>query len=184
MTIINQLKSLEQESISRRIPIIGSAKGTWLLEQVQKYKPKKILELGTANGYSGCILGSEGAEVTTIDINRQITEEAKRNYALFNIKATIIIRDGVEAVRAMAAERDMAAERKGYFDMIFIDFHKTGYFQVLEDCITLLKQNGVMIADNITFAGCQDFRRAVLADPRLETTIIDIKDGLSFSQKK
>ncbi|HLC90316.1 MAG TPA: class I SAM-dependent methyltransferase [Candidatus Nanoarchaeia archaeon] len=178
MIIINQLKSLEQESIARRIPIIGSAKGTWLLQQVQKYKPKKILELGTANGYSGCILGSEGAEVTTIDIDGHITEEAKRNYALFNIKATIIIQDGVEAVK------DMAAVRKDYFDMIFIDFHKTGYFQVLEDCLRLLKPKGIMIADNITFPGCQDFRQAVLTDPRLETIIIDIRDGLSFSQKK
>src|SRR3989338_1249157 len=110
MIIINQLKSLEQESISRRIPIVGSVKGTWLLQQVQKYKPKRILELGTANGYSGCILGSEGAEVITIDVDRQITQEAKKNYALFNIKATIIIQDGVEAVRVMAAERDMIKE--------------------------------------------------------------------------
>src|SRR3989344_9120167 len=110
--VILKLKKLEEESIRRGIPIIGSERGEFLLKIIREEKPKEILELGTANGYSGCILGREGGKGTTIDIDGHITEEAKRNYALFNIKATIIIQDGVEAVK------DMAAVRKDYFDMI------------------------------------------------------------------
>ena len=66
--ILEKLKSLETESIGRGIPIIGSGKGRFLYEKVLEAKPKKVLELGTANGYSGIILGYLGAKLTTIDV--------------------------------------------------------------------------------------------------------------------
>ena len=171
--ILLKLYDLEEQSIARRIPIIGSVKGKWLLEQIQKYKPKKILELGTANGYSGCILGSEGADLITIELNPHIAKEALNNFEKNEIKAQVIIGDGVQIIKELNTS----------FDLIFIDFHKSGYYQVLEDCLRLLKKNGLMIADNITFEGCQDFKKAILHHPRLQTQIIDIKDGLSFSMK-
>lgn len=173
MDIITKLRELEQQSIARRIPIIGSVKGKWLLDQVQKYKPKKILELGTANGYSGCLLGNEGAELTTIELNPSIAKEAMINFGKNNINAKILIGDGVQIVKDLHTS----------FDLIFIDFHKVGYYQVLEDCLRLLRKDGIMIADNITFEGCQDFKKAILHDPRLQTQIIDIRDGLSCSRK-
>lgn len=177
-SILQQLKKLEQDSISRGIPIVGSLKGKWLLEQVQQAQPKKILELGTANGYSGCILGSEGAELTSIDINAKIAEEAMIHFGEFGIPAQIILGDGVEIVR------EMAERKKEIFDMVFIDFYKEGYLKVLEPCLTLVKKGGLIIADNITFEGCQDFKAAVLRHPQLKTAIIDIGDGLSWSVKR
>ena len=55
--------------------------------------------------------------------------------------------------------------------------------KVLEDCIRLVKKNGIIIADNISAEGCQDFKEAVITNPRLKTEIIKIKDGLSYSVK-
>ena len=78
--VISKLQVLERESIARGIPIIGSKKGSWLLQKVRETKPARILELGTANGYSGCILGSEGAELTTIEVNALIADEARNNF--------------------------------------------------------------------------------------------------------
>ncbi len=167
--IISKLKELEKESISRGIPIIGSEKGTWLYNKILELKPKKILELGTANGYSGIILGSEGAELTTIELDSKIAEEAKSNFEKFNINAKIIPGDGVEEIKRLDEN----------FDLIFIDFAKKKYIEILEDCIRLGKY---IIADNISFEGCKDFKERILNHPKLKTKIIDIKDGLSFSK--
>lgn len=175
--IISLLQDLESESISRGIPILGRDKGSWLLNKVKEIKPKLILELGTANGYSGSILGSEGAELITVEINPEIAEEAEKNFSRFNINASIIIGDGVKEVEKLVKEK------QDYFDLIFIDFAKNDYIKVLENCIKLVKNNGFIIADNITFDGCQDFKEAVLNHPKLKTEIIKIKDWLSCSEK-
>ena len=68
---------MEQDSQKRGIPILGSEKGEWLLSIIKNHQPEKILELGTANGYSGIILGSEGAELITLELNPKIAEEAQ-----------------------------------------------------------------------------------------------------------
>ena len=175
--IIDELQELEQESILRGIPIVGREKGFWLLQKIQEIKPQKILELGTANGYSGIILGSQKGELTTIEINEKIAAEAKENFRGFGINAHVIVGDGVVEVQKLAEKK------KEFFDLIFIDFAKRKYLTVLEDCITLVKRNSFIIADNITMEGCQDFKEAVLTHPKLKTEIINIKDGLSCSEK-
>jgi len=173
--IIEELKSLEEESIRRGIPIIGSEKGSWLYSKVKELKPKKVLELGTANGYSGIILGSEGASLTTIDINKKIVEEAKTNFETFNIKANVLVGDAEKEAKKLSSKKEM-------FDLIYIDHYKRGYIAVLEDCIKMVRKGGLIIADNIIFPGCQDYREAVLSHPKLRTEIINIKDGLSCSK--
>ncbi|MBI2582541.1 class I SAM-dependent methyltransferase [Candidatus Woesearchaeota archaeon] len=176
-SIIAKLQPLEQESITRGIPILGSKKGAWLLEKIKQTKPKIILELGTANGYSGCILGSQGAELTSIDVNAIIAEEARQNFKKYRINAQVLVGDAVEIVKRLAKEKSE------YYDLIFIDFAKKQYYNVLENCIKLVKKGGLIIADNITMDGCQDYQEAVLNHPQLKTELIPIMDGLSSSQK-
>lgn len=177
--IIEDLATLEQESKDRGIPIIGREKGTWLCYKIQELNPKHILELGTANGYSGCILGSEGAQLTTVEINPIIAAEAKQNFKKFGIAARVVVDDGVEAVREMLVDKTLRES----FDMIFIDFAKNLYDAVLDDCLRLVKVGGMIIADNITFEGCRDFKQRIFQHPRLNTTIINIKDGMSCSER-
>ena len=154
--------------IKQGIPIIGPEKAEWLSKQLEG--KKKILELGTANGYSGCVLGSKGAELTTIEKNEELAREAIENFKKFGIRARVIIGDGVEEIKKLNSE----------YDLIFIDFAKRKYITVLEDCIRLGK---TIIADNINFKECKDYKEKVLTDPRLKTKIINIKDGLSVSEK-
>ncbi len=176
---IEELDSLEKESIRRAIPIIGSEKGEWLLDKVKEVKPSKVLELGTANGYSGIILGSEGADITTIEQNPKVAPEAKANFEKFGINANILVGEGVSFVRSLADH----PTNKESFDMIFIDFSKKNYIDIIEDCIKLVKVDGLIIADNIMKEDCQDYVEKVKNDDRLETSIVDIKDGLSVSKK-
>ena len=193
MHILTALKTLEKESVERGIPIVGSIKGAWLLKQIQKHKPKKILELGTANGYSGCILASEGAEVTTIEINPDMAEEAKDTFEEFGMKVKVIVGDGVKNVKEMAeavSKKKMVQAKKissaesFAFDLIFIDFAKHLYHAVLDDSLKLLKKRGLLIADNIQMRGCADFKAAILKDERLKTEIINVGDGMSLSVKR
>ena len=175
------LKELEQECIRRKIPILKRKKAEWLLQKIQQLKPQRILELGTAIGYSGIILASQGAELTTIEINPKAAEESMINFKKNNITAKVLIGDGVNIIK----------EIKEQFDLIFIDFNLTSYNKILENCITLTKQNGFIIADNInlivkrktTTKHCQDFKEAILHHKKLNTEIINIEDGISISQK-
>ena len=171
--IIQDILSIEKESKRREIPIIGPEKGAWLLSIIQKYNPQKILELGTANGYSGIILGSEGAELITLEQNPRIMEEASTNFKQHNIHAQIIFGDAGKNIHRIIEK----------FDLIFLDFAKKEYMEVLEKCIELLNTGGILIADNISKPDCANFKEAVLHHPELDTEIIDIKDGLSFSIK-
>jgi len=171
--ILKLLKNLEKESRSKKIPIIGKEKGAWLLKKVILTKPKFILELGTANGYSGIILGSQGAKLITIEKDKNIIQKAIINFKKFKINAEIIQGDGLEEINKLSQK----------FDIIFIDFSKKDYIKVLEKAIELTKKNGLIIADNITFKNCQEYKKAVLNHKELSTEIIDIKDGLSCSKK-
>lgn len=172
--MIKKLAKLEKESLERGIPIIGKEKGAWLLEKIKEYKPKRILELGTANGYSGCILGSEEGELTTIEIDPFIVEEARKNFEKFRINANIIVGDGIQEVKRFSGDRK--------FDLIFIDFAKSKYAEVLDDCIRLLRRGGIIIADDVNYEKCKEYKEKILNYPYLETEIVDIGNGLSFSK--
>lgn len=177
--IISLLQDLENESILRGIPIIGREKGKWLSEKVQELQPERILELGTANGYSGSILGNEGAELTTIELNPSLAQEAEDNFAKFSINAQVMVGDAVEEVQKLIQNKSNLES----FDLIFIDFAKNKYIEVLENCLKLVKKGGFIIADNITMEGCQNYKMAVLKHPQLKTELIRINDGLSCSER-
>tara|TARA_Y100000310_G_C20273415_1_gene619123 strand:- start:17 stop:565 length:549 start_codon:yes stop_codon:yes gene_type:complete len=176
MGIIKDLRLLESESIDRGIPIIGSEKAEWLLSKVKELKPQRVLELGTANGYSGIILGCLGAKLLTVEFDNKIVCEAEQNFKTFNIDAQIVVGEGVEVVQSLVDNCEV-------FDLIFIDFAKKKYIEVFDNCLDLLRTGGFLIADNISFDGCKDFKKRVLNCGGLTTEIVDIKDGLSFSKK-
>lgn len=172
---ITQLNELEQDSLKRGIPILGSQKGIWLLDKIKEIKPRKVLELGTAIGYSGIILGSEGGELMTIDTNEKEAEEAMQNFSKFGVNAQVIIGDGVKILKEFKGEN--------IYDLILIDFANKSYVEVLDDCIRLANINGLILADNVKMEGCAEFLEKIKDDSRLQTEIIEIEDGLSCSVK-
>ena len=176
---IKDLSHLHKECIRRKIPSIGPKKGGWLLKKIKELQPQLILELGTANGYSGIILGSEGAKIITIDQNPQIIKDAEQHFIEFNTKATIIFNDVEVEVKNTAKDR----KNHNKFDIIFIDFSNKGYIRILNDCIKLIRKGGVIIADNVDMEGCKDFKEKILNHKHLKTEIINLEDGISVSEK-
>lgn len=175
-----ELKKLEEQSLERGIPILGAKKGKWLYDKVQELRPERVLELGTANGYSGSILGSAGASLLTVELDPHIAQEAMRNFSSQHIKAQVLVGDAVFEVEKLAKN----AKNHGTFDLIFIDFAKKKYLGVLENCLSLLKVGGYIIADNINFIGCADYRARVQEHPQLHTELVLFGvDGFALSQK-
>jgi len=177
MTIIDDLEPLAVKWREQRIPILGLASAKWLLSLIEKEKPKRILEIGTAVGYSGTILASSGASLVTMDTDEKALTVAEETFAKFNVDAQIICEDAKEALKDISQLSLMPGE----FDLIFIDHWKAKYLEVLEYCIKLSRKGTIIIADNIKNPKCLPFVAAITKDERLETTLYDVGDGLSMS---
>jgi len=172
MMSIFELHELENHCIKDKIPLIGRKKAEWLLQHISQTKPGNILECGTGYGYSGCILGSAGGRLITIENNKKNAAIAEIQLKQHHINADVITGDAVQKIKELA---------NNAFDLVFIDFAKKKYNLILEDCIKRTRKNGYIIADNISFSGCADYKDAVLQHPQLRTKIINIGDGLACS---
>ncbi len=174
---LDQLQHVEEKCIKTGVPCINHEKALWLWDLVHEEKPDRILELGTALGYSGLILASTGGHLVTAELNKKEAEEAIFHFEDFDVDASVAICDGVVLVKKFVDEGEE-------FDFIFIDFQKDRYGAVLEDCVTLLRKGGVLVADNVLNEKCADFLEAVKHHKLLKTEIIKLGDGMSFSRKK
>jgi predicted O-methyltransferase YrrM len=126
------------------IPVIRTESHNFLQKITKKYNPKHILEIGTAVGYSGILmLESCDGDLTTIEHNRELIKEAKKNFRMRNLssRATVIEGDCMVEVAKMIASNNF----NNYFDMIFLDGPKAQYNLLLESLLMLLKPNGIFI---------------------------------------
>ncbi|HEY8889584.1 MAG TPA: O-methyltransferase [Clostridium sp.] len=191
------MKNLENFALENRVPIVQKETAKFLELMVTMKKPKKILELGTAIGYSAILMNltSGGlSEITTIERDEKMIEIAKSNiekYGLQN-KITIIEGDCLEALENLKDE----------FDMIFIDAGKGHYNHFLPHCLRLLKKEGVLIADNVLFRGMvaskeiatrrkitiikrmKSYLELVSNNDELITSVIPMGDGISVTVRK
>ena len=191
------MKNLENFALENRVPIVQKETAKFLELMVTMKRPKKILELGTAIGYSAILMNltSGGlSEITTIERDEKMIEIAKSNiekYGLQN-KITIIEGDCLEALENLKDE----------FDMIFIDAGKGHYNHFLPHCLRLLKKEGVLIADNVLFRGMvaskeiatrrkitiikrmKSYLELVSNNDELITSVIPMGDGISVTVRK
>jgi predicted O-methyltransferase YrrM len=137
------LREIEAASEKNFLPIIGPFKGKYLVEEVRKAKPVRVLEVGTLIGYSAILMGKEmqdKSEIVTIEIHRDEAELAEKNILRANIpaKIKIITGDALEVIPTL----------EGQFDFAFIDADKNEYFQYLKLIENKLQRNSVIFADN------------------------------------
>ncbi len=187
MTIIDDIEPLAVKWRERKIPILRIASARWLRDLVEQKRPKRILEIGTAVGYSGTILASPvgqgettSASLVTIDSDENALKTAEETFVQFGIDAQIISEDATETLRDITT----LGLIPGDFDFIFIDHAKAKYLEALEYCIKLSKSGTIIVADNTSNSKCKSFVDAIKKDPRLETTMIDVGDGMSMSVVK
>lgn len=156
-------------------------------------RPKRILEVGTYTGYSAICLAEglrEGGKLFTIDINEELHEMVQRYLEQAGMS------DRVEAIIGNA--REIIPTLEGPFDLVFIDADKENYSTYFDLVIDRMTAGGFIIADNVLWSGkvlqpdseldretiaLKDFARKLKDDPRVETVLLPIRDGLLVARK-
>jgi caffeoyl-CoA O-methyltransferase len=156
-------------------------------------RPKCILEIGTYTGYSAICLAeglAEGGKLFTIDINEELREMVLRYVEMAGMT------DRITAIVGNA--REVIPTLDGPFDLVFIDADKENYANYFDLVIDRMPVGGFIIADNVLWSGkvlqpdsaldretiaLKDFVRKLKDDPRVETVLLPIRDGLLVARK-
>ena len=190
-----ELEKIKQKALENHIPIIMDD----TLEVMEKYlvemKPDKILEIGTAVGYSAMCFTkflAENGKIDTIERENERAQEAKENIKKVGVEEKIQIYEG-DAVEILPTLNEK-------YDMIFIDAAKGKYPFFLEQALRLLSKTGIIIADNVLYKGyvmsdynkhkqrtavrnLREYLAKVQQNPHLDTQILDVGDGLAISRR-
>ncbi|WP_139490370.1 O-methyltransferase [Brevibacillus dissolubilis] len=189
------LARLEKEAAEEGIPIIQLPSAQFLRALVLMHKPKSILEVGTAIGYSTIWFAEAAPEATivTMEMDEERIRRAHANFAEAGVADRIELIEG-DATKGLPA---------GYqFDCLFIDAAKGQYLTFLELYLPLVKPGGLIISDNVLFRGLvtspenagkrqrpmvekiHAFNQYLMSHPDLDTSIVPIGDGVAISLKK
>jgi len=154
-----QLRAMEQEALTEEIPIVGPVVGELLYILARLLNAQRILELGTATGYSSLYLGQACAEtrgrVVTLERDPEMAFKARQYIERAGLSATITVETG-EAI-------GLLAQLEGPFDMAFMDIEKVDYIRALAPCHRLLRSGGLLVADNVGFGDADEFNQALRA---------------------
>ncbi len=193
------LKELEDYAAENDIPIVQPETAKLISALSYIRKPKKILEVGCAIGYSAILMAQglcENGKIYTIEINHDMAQIARENINKAGLSDTI------EVIEADAKEYLKTIQDSESFDYIFLDGPKAHYIYMLDDCYRLLTKGGILVSDNILYKGMTAtnalvIRRKITIVKRLrkyisalceredfETSIIPIGDGVTLSVKK
>lgn len=193
---INNLKIIKEKALNEHIPIIMDDTLEYIYELYNDKKIGSILEIGTAVGYSAICFTkflSDDGIIDTIERDKQRIEEAKLNIKKAEVEKQINIISG-DAVEILPT-----INKK--YDMVFIDAAKGKYPIFLEHALRLLKNDGIILADNILYKGyvmsdynkhkqrtavrnLREYIKETTEDPNLITEILEIGDGLAISKRR
>ena len=187
------LERMEEYADTNNIPIIGPLVGRLIYNLAKMSQSKKILEIGTAIGYSGIWLARAMAPVkgtlTTIDMNPERVKIARKNIAEAGLEPSVKVIQG-SALEVLPSLKDE-------YDMIFLDSDKDVYPEAFKISISLLKKGGLFVADNALWGGdvakggkSKDtqsmikFNKLVAESHGLSTVILPLRDGVIVSLKE
>lgn len=152
-----QLRAMEQEALDEEIKIVGPVVGELLYILARVTNAQRILELGTATGYSALFLGQACAEtggsVVTLELDLEMAGRARRYIERAGLDSTITVKTG-EAI-------ELLDHLESSFDMVFMDIEKLDYIRALAPCHRLLRSGGLLVADNVGFKDADEFNQAV-----------------------
>ncbi|SCK04395.1 Putative O-methyltransferase MSMEG_5073 [uncultured Clostridium sp.] len=192
-----RIKELEEFAKENKVPIAQKETIKFLEFMVGMKKPLRILELGTAIGYSAILMydaAGTNPHITTIERSEEMIELAKKNIKNFGLEENISIEEGdcLEVLERLEEP----------YDLIFMDAGKGHYNHFLPHCLRLLKEDGIIIADNVLFRGMvasndlvkrrkitivkrmRTYLEMVSKDNNLVTSVIPMGDGIAITKRK
>ncbi|CDB13353.1 methyltransferase domain protein [Eubacterium sp. CAG:192] len=193
------LEEIEKEARKDGVPIIRKEMESFLRVMLSIKKPMRILELGTAVGYSAILMSEyidEKGQIITIENYDKRIPLAKENIKKAGRENVIKLLEG----DAMEIMPTLESNR---FDFVFMDAAKAQYIHFLPEVLRLMKKDGVLITDNVLQEGdliqskyvvrrrdrtihkrMREYLEVVKNHPQLETSIVPIGDGITMSVKK
>lgn len=191
-----ELEKIKQKALEEHIPIIMDDTLEVVDKILTELKPKRILEIGTAVGYSAMCFSEylePNGKIDTIERDVERIAEAKINIEKVGVADKINIYEG-DAVEILPT-----LEQK--YDVVFIDAAKGKYPFFLKEALRMINLDGVILADNILYKGyvmsdynkhkqrtavrnLREYIKEVTENPDIETEILEVGDGLAISRMK
>ena len=138
------ITSIRKEAEENRVPVIRREAGEFIKMLIMMNKPKRILEIGSAIGFSAIFMSrflEDGAHITTIENYQPRIEEAKKNIERAGAQDVITLLEG-DALEILPG-------LSGEYDMVFMDAAKGQYGSFFKDAIRLLREGGILLCDNV-----------------------------------
>ena len=192
------LEELEREAKQDEVPIIRREMQSFLKVILAMKQPTKILEVGTAVGFSALLMCenvSDDCHITTIENYEKRIPIARANFAKAGKAEQITLIEG--------DAKDVLKELSGPFDLIFMDAAKGQYINFLPDVLRLLDKGAVLISDNVLQDGdiieshfaierrnrtihkrMREYLYQLKHHEQLTTSIVPLGDGLTISVKR
>ena len=191
------LDAIAAGNVTRGLPLVDAEVGALLRVLATSIGATRMLEIGTAIGYSGIWLARAlpaGGMLVTIEFNEERAREARENFARAGVSDRVSVVTGDAQLKI--------AKVSGPFDLIFQDGDKQLYTPLLDRLVALLRPGGLLVTDNVLWDGkvvpgfathaheddvdtraIAEYNRRVAAHPNLLTSIIPLRDGVSISVK-
>lgn len=191
-----QVLKMEQYAKEHNVPIMDLTGMETLLSYVRLKKPKRILEVGTAIGYSAIrmALACENAEIISIERDEARYNIAKDNVRSFHLESRINLLFGD------ANELQSQVEKYAPYDFIFIDAAKGQYQNFFDHYSSMLSPDGIIVTDNVLFRGyvadesglesrrlrslvkkIRSFNEYMMQHPDYQSSILPVGDGMMVS---
>ena len=191
-----EIENIKQKALEEHIPIIMDDTLDVIAKYLKEIEPKRILEIGTAVGYSAICFSEfleKDGKIDTIEREKERVNEAKENIKKAGVEEKIHIYEG-DAVEILPTLNEK-------YDVVFIDAAKGKYPFFLKEALRMIEPNGIIFADNILYKGyvmsdynkhkqrtavrnLREYIKEVSENPELETEILEVGDGLAISRIK
>lgn len=191
------LREMEEYARLNHIPVIAPETAALLKILIKVQRPQRILEVGTAIGYSALVMACASggkAHIDTIEISEEMAGMAESNMKKsgFGSCVRVLRGDALEILQCLTTA----------YDMVFLDASKGQYPEFLPECLRLTREGGIILSDNVLYRGLvarngqvehkhrtiavrlKEYLESLCSNPLLDTAIIPIGDGLALSYKK
>lgn len=205
------IAALERDAHAQGVPIIHPEIAQLMRTLIHVHRPQRILEIGTAIGYSTTVMAEAMEQAHTLDLDSAMRSERRLHIDTIEIREDMFQKAQETFARNLTSVHiqshlgdasEILEALSGAYDMVFMDAAKGQYGVFFEKCYPLLKPGGVLLSDNVLFKGMVASRTYLIRrkitivkrlrryltllsnHPGLETSVLSVGDGFAISYKK